>query len=55
MRKGIISFIHEFGGIKVDIEAKNGKELIQQFEMADKVHDVNILDINMPVSEHFLR
>jgi len=53
VRKGIISFLNNLGGIKVDIEANNGKELISQLELAIKLPDIIIIDINMPVMDGF--
>ncbi len=53
VRKGIISFLYGLGGIIVDIEANNGKELIRQMEKADRLPDVCILDINMPQMDGF--
>jgi len=47
VRKGIISFINDLGGIQVDIEADNGNDLIQQIQKAKELPDVCILDINM--------
>lgn len=48
VRKGIISFIREMGGIRVDFEASNGKDLIQQLENASELPDICMIDINMP-------
>jgi len=48
VRKGIISFINELGGIEVVIEADNGKELIEKIEKSGIIPDVCIVDINMP-------
>jgi len=53
VRKGIISFLNGLGGIVVDIEANNGKELIKQLEKAKRLPDVCILDINMPQMDGF--
>lgn len=53
VRKGIISFLNGLGGIIVDIEANNGKELIRQMEKANQLPDVCIIDINMPQMDGF--
>lgn len=48
VRKGIVSIINNLGEIHIDIEAKDGKELIQLIQKAKQIPDVCILDINMP-------
>ena len=48
VRKGIISFLNGLGGMSVDIEADNGKELLDKIEKANDLPDVCLLDINMP-------
>jgi len=48
VRKGIITFIKEMGGIEVDIEAGNGRDLINQLEKAKTLPDICMIDINMP-------
>ena len=53
VRKGIISFINELGGIDVVIEADNGRILIEKIENASKIPDVCIVDINMPEMNGF--
>lgn len=53
VRKGIISLLSTLGGIVVDIEAENGKELIRQLEKATQLPDVCMLDINMPHMDGF--
>ncbi len=53
VRKGIISFLSGLGGIVVDIEANNGKELIKQLEKVKRLPDVCLLDINMPQMDGF--
>ena len=47
-RKGIISLLENEGGLKVSIEADNGRQLITQLEKAKEVPDICILDIGMP-------
>ena len=53
VRKGIISLLNNLGGIEVDIEASNGKELIEQLVAAPCLPSICILDINMPVMDGF--
>lgn len=53
VRKGIISYLHELGGIEVIIEAKNGKELIERLEKSKRLPDVTMVDINMPEMNGF--
>ena len=53
VRKGIISFINKLGGILVDIEADNGRDLIKQIEQAREIPDICMLDINMPEMNGF--
>ncbi len=48
VRKGIISFINNLGGIEVDIDVNNGKDLINEIAKAKQIPDVCLLDINMP-------
>lgn len=49
VRKGVIALINSLGGIRVDIEAGDGKELLAQISKAEHKPDVCLLDINMPV------
>jgi len=53
VRKSIIAYLHELGGVKVIIEAENGKVLIEKLEQSAKLPDVCIIDINMPVMNGF--
>ena len=53
MRLGIISFLQQLGGITVDMQAANGRELIDQLEKAEMLPDVCMLDINMPEMDGF--
>jgi len=48
LRKGVKEIITGFNGIKVTMEAGNGRELIVKIEAADAVPDVCIVDIGMP-------
>lgn len=48
VRKSIISYIHDLGGIKVIIDAANGKELIEKIEESDVKPHVCLIDIRMP-------
>lgn len=53
VRKGIISFLQELGGVEIIIEASNGLELIEQLEHCHKLPDICIIDINMPKMNGF--
>jgi two-component system invasion response regulator UvrY len=53
VRKGIISYIHDLGGVEVIIEADNGRELIEKIAGTSQMPDVCILDINMPAMNGF--
>lgn len=53
VRKGIASYLNVLGGIKVVIEASNGKELLEKIEEASEPPDVCILDLKMPVMNGF--
>ncbi len=53
VRKGIISYLKELGGIEVIIEAANGKELIDKIAASKKMPEICIVDINMPVMNGF--
>jgi len=53
VRKGVIALLESLGGIVVDIEAENGKELISKIEMTGQLPDVCVLDIDMPVMNGF--
>src|ERR1035438_3916432 len=48
VRMGITAFLNTLGGIQVDIEADDGKDLIRQIQKAKEIPDVCLLDINMP-------
>ncbi len=53
VRKGIISFMNDLGGIEVVIEADNGRQLIEKIEKAQEIPDVCVIDINMPEMNGF--
>jgi len=53
VRKGIISYLHDIGGIDVVIEAGNGQELVQLLTDAVILPDVCIMDIKMPDMDGF--
>ena len=53
VRESIISFIEMLGGIKVIIEADNGKTLIEQIEASEIKPDTCIIDILMPEMNGF--
>jgi DNA-binding NarL/FixJ family response regulator len=48
-RKGIISLLNTFNGMKVVIEAENGKELLDLLAGTTETIHVALVDINMPV------
>ena len=48
MRKGVISFLHDMGGIQVTIDVSSGEELIAQLQITKELPDVCLLDINLP-------
>src|SRR5690606_17313114 len=47
-RMGIADYLKKLGGISVDIQADNGKQLIAQLETAKILPSICILDVNMP-------
>jgi two-component system invasion response regulator UvrY len=49
LRKGVAELISKFDNMKVVYEAGDGKELLEKTATQDKIPDVFILDINMPV------
>lgn len=49
VRNGLIGLINDFGDFKVDIQAGNGQELLEQIEKADTFPEICIVDIGMPV------
>ncbi|MBS1773643.1 MAG: response regulator transcription factor [Bacteroidetes bacterium] len=49
LRSGLKHIINSLPEFSADIEASNGKELIEKIESADKKPDVCIIDINMPL------
>jgi len=49
IRKGVCEIINSFGGFAVDTEASNGEELIKKLQKKEKLPDICIIDINMPV------
>jgi len=53
VRESIVSFIEMLGGIKVIIEADNGKTLIEQIEHSKIMPDTCIIDIQMPEMNGF--
>lgn len=53
VRKGIISYLHDLGGVKVTIEAGNGRELLEKLEHSKKRPDVCMIDIVMPEMNGF--
>jgi two-component system invasion response regulator UvrY len=53
VRASISSFITSNGCFSVDIQANNGKELIDKLKGAPSLPDICILDINMPVKNGY--
>ncbi|MHB8207645.1 response regulator [Mucilaginibacter sp.] len=54
VRQGIVSCLHEMGGITVAIQANNGEEMINQLMTTTRVPDICIIDISMPKMDGFL-
>ena len=52
-RKGIIAFLEKIGGICVDIEAENGKDLIKQLKNVRTLPETVLLDISMKEMDGF--
>lgn len=46
---GVKEIILSFGKFSVDIEAHNGKELFQKLTAAEKLPDIVVMDVSMPV------
>lgn len=53
VRETVVKFLEELGGLKVIIQAENGKEVIRKIEAAAIKPDVCILDIVMPEMNGF--
>lgn len=53
VRQGISAFLEGMGNIKVDIQADNGRMLMELLERADRLPDICMIDINMPVMDGF--
>ena len=49
VRKGVIEIITAFGGYSIDIEAGNGQELFEKLSVAERLPDIVVMDISMPV------
>lgn len=49
VRAGLTTMISSTRGLKVVLEAKDGKELLDKLDNANKLPDIILLDINMPV------
>lgn len=49
VRRGIKEIIGSFGGFSIDLEASDGKELYQKLLAADKLPDIVVMDVSMPV------
>jgi len=48
-RKGIIALINSFTGMRVVLEADNGKELLEKITSSEEDIHAALIDINMPV------
>jgi DNA-binding NarL/FixJ family response regulator len=53
VRQAIVSNLNLLTGINVDIEARNGRELVTQLKKAAILPDICLLDINMPEMNGF--
>ena len=53
LRKGLISILNSYDNIEVIADADNGKELIDKLGTLNKLPDIAILDINMPVMDGY--
>jgi two-component system invasion response regulator UvrY len=53
VRRGVIEILHSFGGYRVDIEADNGRELIDKIAAAETLPDLAIIDVSMPVMDGY--
>lgn len=53
MRLGVTSYLEQLGDIDIDIQAANGKELIELLDKAATLPDVCMLDISMPEMDGF--
>ncbi|WP_299458002.1 response regulator transcription factor [uncultured Microscilla sp.] len=47
-REGLTFIIHQHADLKIALEAKHGKDLLNQLEQADKLPEVILMDIKMP-------
>ncbi|RKR80694.1 LuxR family two component transcriptional regulator [Mucilaginibacter gracilis] len=52
-RQAVISFLNTIGGVAVDIEVANGKQLLDKLEEASVLPDICVLDMSMPVMDGF--
>ncbi|XZF13418.1 response regulator [Chitinophagaceae bacterium MMS25-I14] len=48
LRRGVVQLISTYEGFAVEIEASNGRELLERIAAAPKPVDICLLDINMP-------
>src|SRR3546814_922314 len=51
--QGTVQMILPMGGIAIDFTARDGKELIEQLCLAEKLPDICLLDVRMPVMDGF--
>lgn len=53
VRRSILSYLQNLGGISIDIEADNGLDLLKQLDNVNSLPDVIMLDVNMPQMDGF--
>jgi DNA-binding NarL/FixJ family response regulator len=53
VRRGVIEILHSFGNYRVDIEAENGKDLIEKIAAAPVLPGLAIIDVSMPVMDGY--
>ena len=53
VRQGIIAIINDFPGCKVVADAENGAVLITKINELDKLPDIVLLDVSMPVMDGY--
>lgn len=47
-RKGMKLILNSFENLEVNLEAENGRDLIQKLDLADQHPDILLLDLKMP-------
>ena len=48
VRSGVVALLKDMGGIAVDVQASNGRELINKLSLLSKLPSICMLDISMP-------